>query len=527
MTSDTSQHTLELNVQDDSRIISVTVYPDCAKITRAFPLKLRSGSTSITISGGLLYKKDAPEILKLEKRGDIILRDVNITAGDPPDSTETKDLKEVSLKALLKEKDLLKMSLARHQLAPVILTTFVESMDLTKMTVVSLDEALETFNDRTTKWEHKIQELEGKIAEIEGRIQSEMNPASVETKPSQEDPQLSNHIIQFVTDAIGAVRAEVWLIYTASGASWTADYDIAFSDVHSLDVEAKAIISYRGLVANNTAGSWEDVGITFETMARSKQDGELAIRHFQYTEDASKIAIPNAIHSVVGNITIPKGKSLKVLITRFEPALALERFCIPKMTTQGKVTNTLEYALPPGRANVFSDGDFLQSVDFNPIVVGGSFEVPLGFDTTIKVDYLPLTKTTTSEHPEVSYAHSRSYMIHHCHRQIAIINSRKTVIPNMVVVDGYPLGQPDVYTYLIFPALQVGTGKPIVTTDSPNGSNVIVSWDRVIAPVESSNQLGTKGLISWECTIGAESEIQLELRWQARVDVTKQVRGFD
>jgi hypothetical protein len=154
-------------------------------------------------------------ILRVEKSDGVILRDVQIT--EEPKPEPDKKTNDISTQDLKEEKGLLQKSLARCELASTLLENGIKSMDLSKTSLVLLDEAVHAYDERAKAWDKKILELKREIREIDRRIQNMTNPPE-ETADARDsnEAHFSNHIIRFTLEVNAHgdhVQAEVRLVY--------------------------------------------------------------------------------------------------------------------------------------------------------------------------------------------------------------------------------------------------------------------------------------------------------------------------
>jgi uncharacterized protein (TIGR02231 family) len=101
-------------------------------------------------------------------------------------------------------------------------------------------------------------------------------------------------------------------------------------------------------------------------------------------------------------------------IIELKPEIEYES--VPKKSTyafiKAKVTNTSEYALLAGSANVFLDNNFVAKTQLKSYSPQEEFYCSLGIDPAIRIDYKPLkkfkgqsgmiSKTTTTTYVQVS-----------------------------------------------------------------------------------------------------------------------------
>lgn len=265
---------LNLSASLDSKITSVTLYPDCAHITRSFHVVLKGGTTNVKLYGGLPYSKVPPAIVRVEKSPNVALRDVQIT--EDPNRIPEGNIKPISTEDLEEEKELLQKSLLRCELASTLLEVSIRAINTRETAIQSVDDAVHLYVERAEVWDKKIQGLERGIRDLERRIQ--VNPPQEKQNPLQdttearglelEGPRFSDHIIQFnlKADAGGRVQAEVRLVYVQMQASWVPEYDIFATSINSED-EVKLAVAHKAIVTNETKEAWNGVILRFEILS--------------------------------------------------------------------------------------------------------------------------------------------------------------------------------------------------------------------------------------------------------------------
>jgi uncharacterized protein (TIGR02231 family) len=223
------------------------------------------------------------------------------------------------------------------------------------------------------------------------------------------------------------------LVYTTSGAGWQALYDIRATSVES---DAAALqLGYLAQVTQNTGEDWPGTGLTLST-ARPALAGiqpELEPWYLEpynpppprtgkrampamamapasratggaYAEEETAMApqqmeAPGAAVNSEGasvtfrlaqDVTIPSdGAPHKVTIAALELRPRLDFLSVPKLAEvafrRTKATNSSDYLLLPGEANLFVEGDFIGTHSLDRIAPNEEFELALGVDDRVLV----------------------------------------------------------------------------------------------------------------------------------------------
>lgn len=121
---------------------------------------------------------------------------------------------------------------------------------------------------------------------------------------------------------------------------------------------------------------------------------------FLQTEVESSNIGTTFTYSIPRKATIPSdGKSHKVSIGIIGLKPEFEYETVPKKNPhayiKAKVTNTSQYSLLAGPANVFLDNNFVAKTDLKSYSPQEEFNCSLGVDPAIRIDYKPLRKFKT------------------------------------------------------------------------------------------------------------------------------------
>lgn len=280
-------------------------------------------------------------------------------------------------------------------------------------------------------------------------------------------------------------EVELTVSYVVFGAHWTPKYDIRVSNT-----DKSMIINYFGMITQSTGEDWNDVKISLSTampavggnvpelgtqnvaiklvqpspptpmsnvrfnsikshtenfrgivMAAATTAMDMVPISFQTTQVKESSVGSTSNYDIPRNGTIPSDSNPhKVTIGIINLTPEFEYETVPKMATyaflKAKVTNTSEYSLLAGPANVFLDNNFIAKTDLKSYSPQEEFFCSLGVDPAIRIDYKPvkkfkahsglLSKTTTTTY-----------------HQVIEIKNTTSLTAKVLVIDQLPLSNDD------------------------------------------------------------------------------------
>ncbi|TPX64605.1 hypothetical protein SpCBS45565_g05776 [Spizellomyces sp. 'palustris'] len=177
-----------------------------------------------------------------------------------------------------------------------------------------------------------------------------------------------------------------------------------------------------------------------------------------------------------------------VTVALLKLAPAFEYAAVPKFSPaaylKAKLRNTSEYALLPGPANIFVDGNFVAKSSLKNVAPEEEFECSLGVDHALRITYKPLAKSR-----QTAGVFSRNVTLRHTQR--INVKNTKRVAATLRVLDQVPISEDE--------KIKVTIVKPV------NGET---SKDIVVAHKD-------KGLIEWTLTdMQPASDLDLELMYE-------------
>lgn len=425
------------DISIESRIAEVTVYTDRARITRRGAAHLQAGEQRVSLenlpatlqddsvrAGGrgegvrILgvevireFVTEAPEanIAELQKQLEA-LQDQDATLSDEDGAISAqleflKSLRESTATTLPRG-----ISLGRSKLEDV--------QSLIDYLGQEWAEALA----RRREIARERRELARQIEALQGKMAP--NYASLERRQ-----------INVFVEAAAEVDAEIEVTYGVTGASWQPLYDIRL-------VESKVSLGYLANVTQQTGEDWPAVQLSLSTARPAVSTiipeldpwyldvprprppmpmARMAAAPAQYTgsaegagaadayagpptmmlaETAPKMEVAQAtVESTGASVTFKVGRPVdipsdgsphKTTVTSLDLDSQLDYVSVPRLAEEAylraKITNTSQYILLPGRANIFHEGDFVGSTWLETVVPNQEFEAQLGVDDRVKVE---------------------------------------------------------------------------------------------------------------------------------------------
>ncbi|KAL4257329.1 Conserved hypothetical protein CHP02231 [Pleurotus pulmonarius] len=257
-----------------------------------------------------------------------------------------------------------------------------------------------------------------------------------------------------------------------------------------------------------------------------------------YSEDSPFTDIYTA-YIVPDKVSVPSsGNSCNVTITRLEFDTKLSWITVPKRDTrvhmQATVRNDSEFILIPGQNSVYVDGNFVGNVSLPAVYPQDTFDCPLGIDTAIRVNYHPQTKRVS----KAGFLQRTKAVIHEYSQQLTITNSRRSTVPELIVIDQIPKAEdPRISVKLLNPSLgtpsprssslSLGSQKPPSTVEID--ANVSAQWfaQKSGSPeLSAADSDGVDGRFSWRCVVPPQGKVHLHLQWEISVPLNISVLGL-
>lgn len=423
------KHVFASEINADSRISEVTVYPDSALITRIASLKLNPGEYKV-IFAGIIPEIDENSLRVSSSRGAEVKLFGAQLKREFLEEAPVERVKQLKDEILVMDDEKKKLEDAKEILNKE--KQFLESIRLFSGSQVSKD--LVTKMPQPQELEAMLKFLDTKLKEnyssymgCELKIRDILEKAEVLRKQLAEISggikKLKRSIIVDL-EVLKAGDTDLNVSYLAMGASWQPIYD-ARADFEKSQVE---LLSY-GIVKQTTGEEWADAAISlstakpsiggrmpyispwvlrpyqppiimekramlgagapaaqFEAFDKDELKEEAAEREYAKAEERG-IAV---VYKLAQRANIkPDGSEHKLSISSQNLKADFEYSSYPRVGGHAylgsRVSNAKDLQLLPGRLNIFLAGDFVGTSHIDNIGPGEEFDLYLGVDENVKV----------------------------------------------------------------------------------------------------------------------------------------------
>jgi uncharacterized protein (TIGR02231 family) len=353
-------HAADLEAQ--SRIDAVTVFPDAAMITRHVDIAVPQGVSTLSIKGLPAVLDPASVRVEATVDGNLLIGSVE-TRLSPGDAEPVVDAAlEAKITALREESDKVAAKLDALTTKRKSIVHFSEA-DPSKAGKddKSMDPALwksvwDTVGDELARVNEDIRVERAKTAELKTQIAALEN-----ARPVAPDPGAPKRDVVIAVEAGTALKGSLTLVYRVSQAAWTPRYDVKL-DTGARDRKPSLELVRRAEIVQSTGEDWDDAALSVSTIRT--QGGTMAPEVTPLIVSFND-AYPQDFGSSVARGRSPDGRLYK---RAPEPAPAKD-----SIQAQNQVSDaTLEVAKPllatldsgafqasfkvPGRASVPRDG---------------------------------------------------------------------------------------------------------------------------------------------------------------------------
>ncbi len=417
-----------------SSITEVTVYADRAEVTRVAKKSLSVGEQVVA------FKDLPPQIdqnsIQVNGTGPAILQDIRFERRQldrtPHEKLQRLDSQLEHLRDSIRAID----DNTRHAQSEI---KFVQSIsegltrDNSKETPIELDPA--KWAQMVTFYREKLDALDRQIRTDEARkrrVAEELDRVQRERQELAGSSQKVSNDVDVTLTVKSAGTVTLILTYIVYGPSWGPLYDVRVSS----DTK-KMAVTYKAQVRQNTSESWENVKVKLSTaspqaggqhpelspwylsyyeprpMARKERAKRSAPAMAQMMESKDEMAYldedeaPAPMEIVTAQVEtrstsvvfVPGAKSTiqndnqpsTVVITEMSLPASFRYSTVPKLSQyaylKAKATNTTDYPLLPGRANIFFDNAFVTTSSMDLVAPTEEFWTFLGIDEALEVEY--------------------------------------------------------------------------------------------------------------------------------------------
>ncbi|CAJ0583575.1 unnamed protein product, partial [Mesorhabditis spiculigera] len=433
----------------------VTVFNDRAEIRRNFSIKLEAGMNDINIIN--LPGDIADDSVRISGSGDALIHEVQIAwkeaTAKEKDCSKASELRQ---KVEEEERELKTINIKKTilQKKKAALDELINKLGNTDG-IRSIQISNETFNSVNTLFAFYAEQFEGlsveesKLEDVQKEHQERLN--NYQTELHRYTFPGSVKVISIVLEAAEAGEVSLTVSYQVFNASWRPAYDIRVENKE----EKHMNITYYGRVQQGSGEDWANCQLVLSTAQPSAggtipelgtMDVSLYVKPEPMENQAyggrgmafgatcmqsASMAAPERMRRAMKTVTAtvqeqalssefiiarpavipPDNSEHKVTIgaASFVPKLNFE--CVPAKNNNVFLTaaavNSSNLPFLPGEAAVFLDTNFINKSQLKAVSPGEHFNVSLGVDASIKVDYKPahdkkgqsglITKTSSTQ----------------------------------------------------------------------------------------------------------------------------------
>lgn len=451
-----------------SKITQVAVFTDRAQVSRTAKVTLQTGN-QIVVFGELPSNIEANS-LQVTGAGNALLKDVKL---------ETKHF-TINQNERLEEIQSQETELQNKAKALQMQTQRLESARLlveniaAKITSTS-EKSAESTSLQPEKWLQMIDLHQSQLTRIDAdilsvqkethQIQLELDKLKRERKSLGQHTTKSQKEVQVVLEAKGEEEVVLKLSYVVYGAAWYPVYDVRVnSDTNEVSLAYKAMVSQRtGEDWENVAlqlstakphisgepprlGSWflskytppkyskkrkEMMSPIVERSASAKMDvmdyEEEVAEPMELEETTVDTKAASVVFGVGSKTTIQSdNQAQQVNILNRIYKTEFVHIAVPSKSPhaylKAEITNDSDYPLLSGESNIFMDNHFVAKSNIPFTASGANFEVGLGIDEAVKVEY----KTLQNLRKSVGFIKNKEKMLYAY--ETTITNSKKRAI---------------------------------------------------------------------------------------------------
>jgi uncharacterized protein (TIGR02231 family) len=419
-------------------IVTATVYPDCARLTRHGSLEMQVGTHSLEITE--LPLELNPDSFRTSAHGTARARllgaDVKRTFYVETPSEKVQQLEEGiealkdELKKLDAQAELIKQNRIHLDKLAGQVNTYAMALAAKEMTVEQQLALFDSLRRQAERLDEEALGLQVRHRETDRQLQKLTN--ELEQLRTSRPRERYSGVVDVEILEPGMLTVEI--SYLVMSAGWEPIYDLRLLEkdgIPSLEV------GYLAQVTQNTGEAWEDVSLTLSSarpafahtlpeldpwyitplenirpMARvlmpspmvvnqnAKAQGDIQASEmglFRKEEAAEEVtavvdmAGASVTYIIPGTTSIPPdGTPHKVTVARFPLTPCMDYVTAPKLVQavyrRAKLENASQYTLLPGSANIFISDEYIGTTPLELTAPQGEIELYLGNEDRIKVE---------------------------------------------------------------------------------------------------------------------------------------------
>ncbi|PIC36052.1 hypothetical protein B9Z55_015193 [Caenorhabditis nigoni] len=431
--------THKLNLRD-VEIVQALVYSsesNCAELKRTFQLELAQGYNEVKVQN--LPFDLVQDSIRVSGSGEAVIHDVSVKKQEGADFVIPERV--LAIRAIYEEKERVKNKISDSKTAVQkriegldnLITESVKngkdgSLHFDGRTIESLNALHAYHQDKTVDLRAQIRTLE----EQDRKAQEEMMRALIDWQNTGYANRNSAQYASIVVESTDGGSVELTVTYQVNNVAWFPFYDIRVTS----GGDAEMHITYFGKVRQFSGEDWKNVPLILSTakpahgvkqlpklgaleasivvpepecntMRRGYGGGRggyemacaapMALRCKKMEMSSAFVKSSNIASefSIGRPATIDdRTEEYKVNIGQFTLPTKLSNVTVPSRNAAAFLVansvNSSDYPLVAGQASIFLDGAFVNKGEFEDAVVSQKFEVSLGVDPNIRVEYKPV-----------------------------------------------------------------------------------------------------------------------------------------
>lgn len=520
---------------------AVTVFTTTAEVTRLVHVKLQEGTQDIVIKG-FSEHVDANSLRISAGKDKLSILEVSYNQRQiplPPEAAADLEEKNAALKELEGLEDKLRTRNIEIEESRKFLESYASRLtDTSQNTDIGellSETAIKGIHQFMKIYRQKLEAIDFDLYELNKGLRDIRQQRNVLLEEIREIRKAVSEPSNEVTIAIFALEPAsliLRLLYIVDKCKWTSGYDIRASAQEPQRVS----VTYYGVIQQATGEDWEKAKITLSTSkpsisgtpptlsiqtvqlrsnsparpsqlkkpkpvidSRSKRKTmDLSAGFAEYEEDYPGSPPANIAHDktlaksgvvfTVQNPTMIKcdDKPHKVTIVVTECETKFTHTCVPRLEPKAYlkayITNSTDMPFLAGPAAIFYDHSYISTTQIQDISPQEHFEVNLGIDPAVKIDYKPLHRRRDTGGASKMNSQTFSHKI--------IVTNTRPAEADVIVQDQYPKSNDDkIRVRLIEPNAEEGPNHAV--NDAHN-----IEW-RAIVKSNHATEIPYSFAVDW------------------------------
>ncbi|MDF3063243.1 MAG: hypothetical protein K0S06_3352 [Microvirga sp.] len=425
-------------VELQSKIDRVTVFPDAAVVTRIAPLDLAAGASTLFLRG--LPGTLDPASIRVEGAGAAAFAiggiDVRATPGEARPVIDAE--LERRLKGLRDERDGVQARIGAAQGKKATIERYAQAspeklgVEAKPLEVAQWQAAWEAIGGGLAAVNEEVRTLTARVRDLDAEI-----AALERARPQPPRPGAPKRDVAVAVEGSSQVKGELRVSYRVAGAGWAPIYD-ARLETAGKDTKPSLELVRRAQVTQRTGEDWGDVALAVSTVRVNRGAAAPDLPPLQVSfyeprpvaqgrpapmsrsmeardEVAARAAAPaaplakaeeveatveagafQATFNVPGRVTVPQDASKSVVLAKraLAPNLLVRTAPVIDETAylEASFVNEDEAPLLPGEVAIHRDGAYVGKARLKLTATGDTVDLGFGADDRVKIVRVPLRR---------------------------------------------------------------------------------------------------------------------------------------